>query len=565
MPASPANMPVWLISFVQHKVAGIHIRRLLIFQTAVAKESRVDMSHISAPSLLQLLLLWITLYTGAAAASGQSTARYNVVMVIFDDLRPALGVYGDSLARTPHLDAFAQGSNVFSHAYSQQALCAPSRNSLLTGRRPDTLHLYDFYSYWRSFVGNFTTLPQYFQQHGYYTYSCGKVFHPGLSSNNTDDYPLSWSAPAFHPRTEQFMNSPVCPEHGGGVLRKNYLICPVELQTQPYKTLPDIESVTEALRFIDARKHSRQPYFLALGFHKPHINFRFPRQFLGKFPLSHFYNYTEDVLKPPDMPDVAWNPYTDVRSRDDFKHRNISFPYGPISRQQAAQIRQAYYASVAYVDDLFGKLLAGLDLERTVIAVLGDHGWSLGEHAEWAKYSNFEVALRVPLIIRSPEFPLSEPRGRHSITELVDVFPTLVDLAHLPPLPACNGSGLEQLSCSQGKSLYPMLQDLDLGEDYVAISQYPRPGMLPTKHPNSDKPKLRNIKIMGYTLRTSHYRYTLWVRFHAHNFSRDWHNIYGEELYDHRLDSGEEFNLAALPEFNSIRQHLRWRLIQAVG
>ncbi|KAH8405956.1 hypothetical protein KR215_000705 [Drosophila sulfurigaster] len=512
-------------------------------------------------------LLLLCFFTGCWA-NASASSRYNVVMVIFDDLRPALGAYGDVLARTPNLDAFAQGSSIFTRAYSQQqALCAPSRNSLLTGRRPDTLHLYDFYSYWRSFVGNFTTLPQYFKQHGYYTYSCGKVFHPGLSSNNTDDYPLSWSAPAFRPRTEQFMNSPVCPDRNGGVLRKNYLICPVHLQTQPYKTLPDIESVTEALRFIESRKRQRQPYFLALGFHKPHINFRFPRQFLGHFPLQQFYNYTTDTLKPPEMPDVAWNPYTDVRSRDDFKHANISFPYGPISELQAAQIRQAYYASVAYVDDLFGKLLARLDLERTVVVVLGDHGWSLGEHAEWAKYSNFEVALRVPLIIRSPEFPLTQPRRLHSITELLDVFPTLVDLAHLPPLPSCNSSSVarEQLTCGEGKSLYPQLQGLGLAEEHVALSQYPRPGMLPTKHPNSDKPKLRNIKIMGYSLRTDFYRYTLWVRFHAHNFSRDWHNIYGEELYDHRLDAGEELNLVSLTEFNAIRHRLRRQLIEAVG
>lgn len=338
------------------------------------------------------------------------------------------------------------------------------------------------------------------------------------------------------------MNSPVCPDHNGGVLRKNYLICPVHLQTQPYKTLPDIESVTEALRFVESRKRSRQPYFLALGFHKPHINFRFPRQFLNGLPLREFYNYTKDAVKPPDMPDVAWNPYTDVRSRDDFKHTNISFPYGPVSELQAAQIRQAYYASVAYVDDLFGKLLARLDLQRTVVVVLGDHGWSLGEHAEWAKYSNFEVALRVPLLIRSPEFPLEQPRRLHSITELLDVFPTVVELAHLPPLPACNKTSpaREQLTCGEGKSLYPQMQGVGLGEqsltydlpprftnclstaadEHIALSQYPRPGMLPTKHPNSDKPKLRNIKIMGYSLRADFYRYTLWVRFQAHNFSR---------------------------------------------
>ncbi|XP_017058050.1 iduronate 2-sulfatase [Drosophila ficusphila] len=488
--------------------------------------------------------------------------RPNVVMVIFDDLRPVLGSYGDPLASTPYLDTFARGSHVFTRAYSQQSLCAPSRNSLLTGRRPDTLHLYDFYSYWRTFTGNFTTLPQYFKEHGYYTYSCGKVFHPGLSSNNTDDYPLSWSAPAFRPRTEQFMNSPVCPDREG-ILRKN-LICPVDLQTQPYKTLPDIESVAEALRFVESRKNNnREPFFLAMGFHKPHINFRFPRQFLSRFRLSQFFNYTEDRLKPPDMPAVAWNPFTDVRARDDFKHSNISFPYGPISRHQAAQIRQGYYASVAYVDDLFGKLIEGLNLDETVVVVLGDHGWSLGEHAEWAKYSNFEVALRVPLIIRSPQFPVSQTKFYHGITELLDVFPTLVDLAALPKLPTCQDS--LQLTCGEGKSLYFQLMGLGRAEEHVALSQYPRPGMLPTKHPNSDKPKLRNIKIMGYSLRTDVYRYTLWVRFHSQNFSRDWHDVYGEELYDHRLDSGEELNLVPLPEFDDVRQRLRRRLMEVVG
>ena len=364
-------------------------------------------------------------------------------------------------------------------------------------------------------------MPQYFKAHGYYTYAAGKIFHPGISSNNTDDYPLSWSEKPFHPKTEKFMNSPVCPDRLG-ILRKN-LICPVDLQTQPYKTLPDIESVSEAIRFVEKNKNNRKPYFFALGFHKPHINFRFPNQFLDGLPLGKFYNYTPDVYKPHEMPNVAWNPYTDVRSRDDFKHMNISFPYGPISELQSAQIRQAYYASVAYVDDLFGKFISHIDLNRTVVVITSDHGWSLGEHAEWAKYSNFEVALRVPLIIQSPEFKLPEGgRRMNMITELVDIFPTLVDLVHLPSIPSCSyiTPMSEQILCSEGKSLFPFFKDIGLGQEYFALSQYPRPGMLPTKHPNSDKPKLKNIKIMGYSLRTNHYRYTLWVRFYAQNFSR---------------------------------------------
>ncbi|XP_054733208.1 iduronate 2-sulfatase isoform X1 [Anastrepha obliqua] len=508
------------------------------------------------PILLLLLHLFFLLTVHAA----RNVSRRNVVLVIFDDLRPVLGGYGDYLAKTPHLNAFMNESYHFTRAYSQQSLCAPSRNSMLTGRRPDTLHLYDFYNYWREFAGNFTTLPQYFKAHNYYTYGIGKVFHSGISSNNTDDYPYSWSQPTFRPPSEKYMNSPVCPDNSG-VLRKN-LICPVHLQTQPLKTLPDIESTAEAIRFINTYKR-RRPFFLALGFHKPHINFRFPQQFIERFRVEDFNNYTTDTHKPVDMPNVAWNPYIDVRSRDDFKYQNISFPYGPISAVQRSQIRQAYYASVAYVDDLFGKFVAHVDRRNTIMLVTSDHGWSLGEHAEWAKYSNFEVALRVPLIIQSPEFPLQTFQRMHTIVELLDIFPTLVDLAHLPSLPRCNTPSSEQLTCGEGKSLYPLLRGIGLGDEYVALSQYPRPGIEPSKHPNSDKPKLLNIKVMGYSMRTTSYRYTLWVRFHSQNFSRDWNAIFGEELYDHRLDAGEETNLAYMIEFNETRTYLKHQLITA--
>ncbi|XP_061399133.1 iduronate 2-sulfatase [Musca vetustissima] len=492
------------------------------------------------------------------------SARHNVVMVIFDDLRPALGAYADPLAQTPNLDRFAKGSFQFSRAYSQQALCAPSRNSLLTSRRPDTLHLYDFYSYWRSTSGNYTTLPQYFKSQGYHSYGIGKIFHPGISSNNSDDYPLSWSVPVFHPKTERYMNSPVCPDKMG-ILKRN-LICPVDLKTQPHKTLPDIESVNEAIHFLQKRSKAKQPYFLALGFHKPHINLRFPKEYIERFRAEDFLNYTNDKYKPYDMPKVAWNPYTDIRKRDDVKRWHTPFPYGPIKKMPSAKIRQAYYAAVSYVDDLFGKFMMEVDLKNTIVVVTSDHGWSLGEHAEWAKYSNFEVALRVPLLIRSPDFAAIQNQVIHQCTELLDIFPTLVELAHLPAIPKCQAGAAQQLTCTQGKSLLPLMkEDPIVGDkEFHALSQYPRPGKMPTQHPNSDKPKLKNIKIMGYTLRTIKFRYTLWVDFKPTNFSKDWSIIYGEELYDHRLNNLEEVNLAKWPQFNDIRLELKEKLIQAV-
>ena len=165
--------------------------------------------------------------------------------------------------------------------FFQQALCAPSRNSFLTSRRPDSLRLYDFDSYWRDTVGNFTTLPQIFKENGYFTHSIGKIFHPGVSSNYTDDEEYSWSDKPFHPSTEKYKDSKVCVSRNG-TLASN-LICPVIVKQQPGGTLPDLESLRAALDFLKYRKEiaGDKPYFLAVGFHKPHIPFKFPVEYLG--------------------------------------------------------------------------------------------------------------------------------------------------------------------------------------------------------------------------------------------------------------------------------------------
>lgn len=166
----------------------------------------------------------------------------------------------------------------------QQALCAPSRNSLLTGRRPDSLRLYDFYSYWRDTPGNFTTIPQLFKENGYETYSVGKVFHPGLSSNYTDDYPHSWSHYPYHPPTELYKDAAVCKDFITRKLESN-LLCPVDVRHQPGHTLPDLESLRYAINILKERSNISKPLFLAVGFHKPHIPLKFPKEFLSKFQI----------------------------------------------------------------------------------------------------------------------------------------------------------------------------------------------------------------------------------------------------------------------------------------
>uniref|UniRef100_A0A182PHZ0 Sulfatase N-terminal domain-containing protein n=1 Tax=Anopheles epiroticus TaxID=199890 RepID=A0A182PHZ0_9DIPT len=400
---------------------------------------------------------------------------------------------------------------------------------MLTGRRPDTVRLYDFYSYWRQTSGNYTTLPQYFKQHGYRTHSVGKVFHPGASSNFTDDYPLSWSEPTFHPSTDEYSNSPVCIDPEDGELKRN-LLCPVLLETQPLHTLPDIESTEEAKRFLQTVGHD--PYFLAVGYRKPHIPFRIPIKYLAQHPVEKFQ--TLDLDYPPyGLPTVAWSSFLDVRNRDDFQQLNVSFPFGRVPDEFKLRIRQHYYAAVTFVDDLIGELLKEVDLSRTIVALVGDHGWALGEHGEWAKYSNYDVAVRIPLVLSAPTLQVKSDRQKiENVVELLDLYSTLVDLAGLPPVPGCNVQQPHKATtCTEGKSLMPLLQansSRDADTEWIAYSQYPRPGTYPTLFPNSDEPKLKHIKIMGYSMRTDRFRYTAWIKFDPAYFKR------GKETVDRR-------------------------------
>jgi iduronate 2-sulfatase len=408
--------------------------------------------------------------------------------------------------------------------------------------------LYDFYSYWRKFTGNFTTLPQYFKNNGYHTYSIGKVFHPGESSNFTDDYPDSWSERPFHPPSDEFINTAVCRNEMDEKPKKN-LICPVDVRTQPGGTLPDIESMLHAKEFLAS---ATEPYFLAVGFHKPHIPLRFPRQYLQYHDIDRFS--TPDIdFRPYNIPDVAWNPFTDVRERDDIHALNISFPDGIIPKRQRMLIRQSYYAAVTYVDDLIGELMKSVDLTNTVVVLTSDHGWSLGEHSEWAKYSNFDVAVRVPLIVWDPSSRTQKQQKLDNVVELVDLFPTLVDLCGLPRIPECKTSG--ELTCTEGKSLYPLLKGSNNDAEGVAFSQYPRPAALSQK--DSDRPRLKKIKIMGYSMRTARFRYTCWIGFNRKTFVRNWNRLFGEELYDHSIDEDEYLNLADRAAMNSIKQILK--------
>ncbi|XP_056457040.1 iduronate 2-sulfatase [Gadus chalcogrammus] len=498
------------------------------------------------------------------------TKAKNVLFIMADDLRTTLGCYGDPLVKTPNIDQLASKSQVFLNAFAQQAVCGPSRTSMLTSRRPDTTRLYDFYSYWRVAAGNYTTLPQYFKSQGYTTMSVGKVFHPGIASNYTDDYPYSWSVPPYHPPSFRYEKEKMCKGAGGG-LHAN-LLCAVDVAEQPGGTLPDLESAAEAVRLLRGLGDDGDdgPFFLAVGFHKPHIPFRIPQEYLSLYPLDQM-SLAPDPEVPEGLPSVAYNPWMDLRLREDVMALNTSFPYGPIPKDFQLRIRQHYYAAVSYLDAQVGRLLTALDDSRladdTMVVFSSDHGWSLGEHGEWAKYSNFDVATQVPLMFYVPGvtfyadwlqpgtiFPFVDvfDRSEHrfkaghvvrNVVELVDVFPTVSYMAGLDAPDRCPLVSFKEELCTEGDNLAYTFGRLERGKDDedIAFSQYPRPADVPQV--NSDLPLLANIKVMGYSLRSWDYRYTLWLGFDPNTFKANVTDVHAGELYMLADDPLQDHNL----------------------
>ncbi|MEE6496810.1 hypothetical protein FKM82_002491 [Ascaphus truei] len=356
----------------------------------------------------------------------------NVLLLIVDDLRPSLGCYGDSVVKSPNIDQLASKSVLFTNAYAQQAVCAPSRVSFLTGRRPDTTRLFDFNSYWRQHAGNFSTMPQYFKEHGYVTMSVGKVFHPGISSNHSDDYPYSWSTRAFHPSSEKYENMKTCKGKAGD-LHAN-LVCPVDVSEVPEGTLPDIQSTQEAIRLLQTVKRQDAPFFLAVGYHKPHIPFRFPKEFLKLYPIENI-SLASDPDVPKKLPTVAYNPWMDIREREDVQALNISVPYGPIPTHFQLLMRQSYFASVSYLDTQIGELLSTLDhlalSNNTIIVFASDHGKPLVAHSYHTYYA---FIMFLPSLLISPRVVIGRAwrmgkvqQLRHSYSGAPDVLCTRSD------------------------------------------------------------------------------------------------------------------------------------------
>ncbi|XP_065844078.1 iduronate 2-sulfatase-like [Oscarella lobularis] len=491
------------------------------------------------------VVLW-ALVGFALASSGQATKR-NVLFIAIDDLRPELGCYGSSKAKSPHIDALASKSILFERAYCQVAVCSPSRASFLTGRRPDTNHVWANVGseYWRKFT-NATTIPQYFKENDYISIGMGKIFHPGRASGY-DDEKYSWSPeglPYYHSSLEEDYGPP----------NKTSLWWAFDGFED--NQLPDGQIADHAMTTLQKLRANRdngdhRRFFLAVGFHKPHIPLYAPKKYFDMYPPASEISLPENPRPPRFMPSIAWSDWEKWRvyenTKDHFAGENCSGKNWKLAISEecafpdsvSREIRRSYYASLTYSDYQVGKVLDELKkqgfADETVIVLLGDHGFHLGELGEWGKFTNFEDATRVPLILHVPGVTDGGMRT-NALVELVDVFPSLAEIAGIPVPPLCPEEENDILACVEGLSVVPLLGNPMRKWKNATFSQFARPGPLnglPRISNYTFDPKLGYEQAMGYSIRSDHYRYTSWLGFNSAEAKANWTFWFADELYDH--------------------------------
>lgn len=450
--------------------------------------------------------------------------RLNVVFIIVDDLRPELGCYGADHVRSPHIDRFGSGALRFERAYCQQAVCNPSRTSLLTGMRPDSIGVVGNHSHFRTENPDVITLPQYFKQQGYHSVGVGKIFHgvfpEGASKTRWDTMgdPPSWSKPAirFGPRyyytetgiaaAKQAFRKSYKPLNPGQFDWTKKLVFGLATEAPDVldNRLYDGKVADAAVKELRDRQKDQVPFFLAVGFIKPHSPFVAPKKYFDWYEETGLASKTDF---PVHAPGYAGHDSSELRRYSDQPAQ------GPISKENQHRLRHAYFACVSYIDAQVGrvlKTLTDLGLEKNTIVVLcGDHGYHLGEQGLWGKTTNFESDTRVPLIVKAPGMK-AVGQSSHSLVELVDLYPTVVEMAGLP-----------RLNQLEGKSFAKTLDNPEAFTKEVALSQFPRKGGL-----------------MGYSMRTADHRLTQWI-------DHQTGEIRGTELYDYAEGLVETRNLAA--------------------
>jgi len=493
-----------------------------------------------------LMLFLVLIVSGCIETRPSQLDQPNILFIAVDDLRPELGAYGNPHIQTPSIDRLAQDGVTFLHAYVQQAVCNPSRASLMTGLRPDSLRVWDLATDFRDSVPDVATLPQHFMQHGYHAMAIGKIYH------NTIPDSLSWSEPKLHIDGYPFDPDAVYrhPEIVASLeARKARIIeagnqrryidrygewylkaSATEVVDMPDSVYYDGAQTDVALQKLSELKDRDQPFFFAIGYYRPHLPFNAPQRYWDLYDREAIPLVTNPGV-PVDAPLMAINNMRELRGYTDF--RGVPHPIdGGVSEEEARLLKHGYFASVSYIDAQVGRLLDALDelglRENTIVVLWGDHGWKLGEHNGWAKMTNYEIDARAPLIIRAPG---RNGRGLQidQLVEFVDIYPTLCELAGLP-IP----------NHLQGLSAVPLMEDPSRNWKSAVFNQFLREGIWVAPD---------GVEYMGYSMRTEQYRYTVWMNWESKEYV-------AHELYDHQADPEENVNLAGRLEYGDVVMEL---------
>lgn len=480
----------------------------------------------------------------------------NVLFIIVDDLRPEVAqAYSQLKMLTPNIDKLANSAMVFDRAYCQQAICGPTRNSFLSGRRPQRTQSWNFIDHFREVGPNWIAFPEYFKNHNYITLGTGKTYHPGLPPKY--DEPKSWSQDrpyiaAGNPYKKCTNLSPPQP---------NSLVCvDPDPDLSHFSDYANLQATLDNLNYV---VNSSKPFFLAYGIHRPHLPWHVPKAYWDKYPDTDKIDLPKHQSAPKGMPPIAFTWECDGMSKVPIFGKEYSVPgansphiineSAAIAANATRAMRKGYYAAVSWADFLIGELLDALAshrlMENTVIALVGDHGWQLGEHNIWGKHTNFELGTRVPLIIYAPG---KTPNHTRALVESVDIYPTVAALAGLPPPLDVDGTNLT-----------PLFSDPSDNLKEAVFSEYPRcPSNVSepwTDHTSCIRTDKHKYTVMGYSVRTDQWRYTVWLRWDGTRLQGDFDSSpVGVELYSHQGDTDFDFdkfeneNLADQAKYDTI-------------
>ncbi len=441
-------------------------------------------------------------------------SRPNVLFIAVDDMNNDLGCFGHPLVKSPHIDRLAARGVRFERAYCQFPLCSPSRSSLMTGLRPDTTRVFDLAYHFRQGLPDVVTLPQLFSTNGYFVARVGKMYHYGnpgdIGTSGLDDR-ASWQErvnPAGRDKTAlepDVMN--YTPKRKGLGAAMAFLADPTGTDVEH----TDGKVATETIQLLE--KHRNEPFFIAAGFYKPHCPWITPKKYFDLYPL--------DRISIPKLTPETTNAYPPLALAS-----TRPWPYNGVTPDQARECKRAYYAAISFVDAQIGRLLDAVDRlglrDRTIIVFWSDNGYHLGEHGLWFKQSCFEESARVPVIVAAPGLKTAGQACSRPV-ELLDLYPTLADLAGLAPPKHL-----------QGASLRPLLANPQAEWKRPAFTQVQRAGA------------------PGHTVRTERWRYTEWDS-----------GAKGAELYDQDTDPQELRNLAADPKHAEVVAQMKALLKQA--